>query len=75
VRWPSWVAAIWRRFPSRLWRSFQRVYAANGGFADPVDARVFPDFLTVTDSPSATEFHRQPRYGGYRLPSLRRFHG
>ncbi len=44
---------------------FQRIYAANGGFADRVGARVFPDFLTVTDNPAATEFHGQPLYGGY----------
>jgi PmbA/TldA metallopeptidase C-terminal domain len=44
---------------------FQRVYSANGGFADRVGARIFPEFLTVTDNAAATEFHGQPLYGGY----------
>ncbi len=44
---------------------FERMYSANGGFADRVGARVLPEFLTVTDDPSAKEFHGQTLYGGY----------
>lgn len=44
---------------------FERMYSANGGFADRVGARVLPEFLTVTDDPSAHEFHGQILYGGY----------
>lgn len=44
---------------------FERVYSANGGFADRIGARIFADFLSVTDNPAATDFHGQPLYGGY----------
>jgi PmbA/TldA metallopeptidase C-terminal domain len=46
---------------------FERMYSANGGFADRVGARVLPEFMTVTDDPSAKEFHGQTLYGGYAV--------
>ncbi len=42
-----------------------RVNDSNGGFAGRTGARTFSDFLSVTDDPSATEFHGQPLFGGY----------
>ena len=44
---------------------FERLYSANGGFAERIGTRVLPDFLTVTDDPSAKEFRKQPLFGGY----------
>src|ERR1700722_1681135 len=44
---------------------FERLYSANGGFAERIGTRVLPDFLTVTDDPSAREFRKQPLFGGY----------
>jgi PmbA/TldA metallopeptidase C-terminal domain len=44
---------------------FERMYSANGGFAERIGTRVLPEFLTVTDDPSAREFHKQPLFGGY----------
>lgn len=44
---------------------FERLYSSNGGFAERIGTRVLPDFLTVTDDPSAREFRKQPLFGGY----------
>jgi microcin-processing metallopeptidase PmbA/TldD-like protein len=44
---------------------FERVYSSNGGFAERIGTRVLPEFLTVTDDPSAREFRKQPLFGGY----------
>jgi hypothetical protein len=44
-----------------------RVNDSNGGFAGRTGARIFSDFLSVTDNPSATDFHGQPLFGGYPI--------
>jgi TldD protein len=44
-----------------------RVNNTNGGWADRIGARVLPDFLSVSDDPSAREFHGLPLLGGYTV--------
>jgi PmbA/TldA metallopeptidase C-terminal domain len=45
----------------------ERMYNTDAGLAERVGARVLPDFLTITDNPSAKEFHGQPLMGSYQV--------
>lgn len=44
---------------------FERLFNANGGFADKIGARVLPDFMSVADEPAARERQGIPLFGGY----------
>jgi predicted Zn-dependent protease len=44
---------------------FERLYSSNGGFADRIGTRVLPEFLSLSDNPTAREFKGQPLFGGY----------
>lgn len=47
---------------------FERMFGSNDGtFVDKLGGRVFPDFLSLTDNPTAREFQGKPLFGGYQV--------
>jgi predicted Zn-dependent protease len=44
---------------------FERLYNSNGGFADRIGTRVLPEFLSLTDNPTAREIQGKALFGGY----------
>lgn len=45
---------------------FERVFQRRASFADKRGARVLPDFLSVLDNPSISEYGNQQLFGGYK---------
>jgi hypothetical protein len=46
---------------------FEGMFQNNGGFADKVGARIFPDFLALKDAPATRDFRGMPLFGSYRV--------
>jgi len=47
---------------------FERIFGSDeGSLADKLGGRVLPEFLSLTDDPTAREFHGKPLLGGFQV--------